>query len=215
MKTMCLGMLLSWKERNPGITIPAWLFKALLYLLVRKGHLVVDCGANEGHVLHRLLKTGADAIAFEPHPSAFSELKRRFGIIPGVDCRQKAVGARNETRTLYFASSGPSTLKGSVSASLHGEKTNIDPEQKVDVQTVCLSEVLQSLERRVRVLKIDIEGAEIEVLNDLLDTGAIFLADMVLVETHERAIPGMDVHLKKLRDRLQEHAASHVWLEWH
>ena len=50
------------------------------------------------------------------------------------------------------------------------------------------SNFINELEGRVRLVKMDIEGAEIEVLNSLIDTDQVRKVDMILVETHETKI---------------------------
>jgi hypothetical protein len=65
------------------------------------------------------------------------------------------------------------------------------------------------------LLKLDIEGAEIRVLNHLMDTGAIELVELTVVETHEDQIPSLIAQTNELRSRIQKSGyASRIRLDW-
>lgn len=114
---------------------------------------IVDCGANVGmSVLYqRSVHPSARIICFEPDPKVYACLEENLRVngIQGVECRREAVWINNEGVT--FASEGADG--GSISDK--GEQ----------VVSVRLRDVLQQLPV-VDLLKIDIEGAETDVLLD-------------------------------------------------
>jgi hypothetical protein len=64
-------------------------------------------------------------------------------------------------------------------------------------------------------MKIDIEGSEIQVINSLIDTGAIERIDHIVCETHENAIPNLGAPTDTLRARIErEGLNSKVRLDW-
>ena len=68
---------------------------------------------------------------------------------------------------------------------------------------------------KVRLLKLDIEGAEVRVLNHLMDTGAIELIELTVVETHENQIPSLIPQTDELRSRIKKSKyASRIRLDW-
>ena len=69
------------------------------------------------------------------------------------------------------------------------EKTNITKENFVDVEAVSLSRIILDLDRPVRLPKMDIEGAEVELAPHLIETGAAERVRMMLVETQETIAP--------------------------
>ncbi len=71
------------------------------------------------------------------------------------------------------------------------------------------------LDTEIEVLKIDIEGAEIEAVNRLLDTGSYRKAKRILVETHERKIHELREPTEALRNRIEEMGIDHICLDWH
>ena len=62
----------------------------------------------------------------------------------------------------------------------------------------------ESLNQRVRPLKLHIEGSEDGFLNHLMDSGAMELIDLVVVESHERQMPHLLEATNALRARTRE-----------
>jgi hypothetical protein len=86
---------------------------------------------------------------------------------------------------------------------------------RVSVECIDLSEFIFSLGSRVRLVKLDIEGAEIGVINHLIDTGAVELIDLVVVETHEKQMPFLLEQTEELRQRIKNTSLqSKFRLDW-
>ncbi|GAK50572.1 methyltransferase FkbM family [Candidatus Moduliflexus flocculans] len=122
---------------------------------------IIDCGANTGVsvVFWGLSHPNAQIVAFEPDPTIFSVLKRnveRFGFAERATLYQKAVWT-TET-TCEFWSEGAHSGR----IPKHG-----DDARRIQVNAVRLRPFL---ERRVDFLKIDIEGAETDVILDCADS---------------------------------------------
>jgi FkbM family methyltransferase len=117
--------------------------------------LIIDCGANIGLsiIFFKTLYPQAKLIAFEPDETIFKLLQeniRNFNF-ETVDLKQKAVWKSNED--LYFHSQGG--LSGSLVLEI-----------KQDVIKVKAFRLKELLNQKVDFLKIDIEGAEYDVLVD-------------------------------------------------
>jgi FkbM family methyltransferase len=117
----------------------------------------VDVGTNRGQVLREAVRVAPAAahIAFEPIPGLAAEVAREF---PGVDCRQKALGAKPEmTEFCHFRRrEGWSGLRRSTQIS----DTEGDPEY-ITVEVSTLDIELAGI--TPSVVKIDVEGAELAV----------------------------------------------------
>ena len=88
--------------------------------------------------------------------------------------------------------------------------------QETEIECISLSDFIQSLHRQVRLLKLDIEGSEIPVLNQLLDIGSINFVDLTVVETHERQMPHLLDVTAALRDRIKkEGLEKKIRLDWY
>jgi FkbM family methyltransferase len=131
---------------------------AVLASTLRSDSTYVDVGANRGQVLAEAVRVAPQGnhIAFEPIPALAADVARSF---PGVDCRQLALGARAGAEEFcYFrALDGWSGLRRS--PEITDERG--DPEY-ITVQVSTLDAEIGEL--RPRVIKIDVEGAEVGVL---------------------------------------------------
>ena len=186
-----------------------------VFRTLRRGTVAVDCGANVGNVTALLAERGAEVYAFEPNPAAFHVLERRFAGRPAVHCLQKAVAAMAGTSRLYLhVDANDDPVGWSAGSSLLQEKPNVDPGTCIEVETVDLDAFLAGLGRPVAVLKLDVEGAEIEILERLLDTGRLGDVWNVLVEMHDRKVPGLAERGAALRRRLDDERYAHVRLDW-
>ena len=84
------------------------------------------------------------------------------------------------------------------------------------INCIDIDAFVRQLGKRVRLMKVDIEGAEIEVLNRLMDTGAIDLIDHVIVETHEEQMPHLVVPTQALRARIASLGLTKkICLDWY
>ena len=141
---------------------------------LRRGQVAIDCGANVGEVTALFASRRAEVYAFEPNPDAYAVLLERFASTLRVRCVRSAVAATDSVAKLYLhRNAATDPLRWSTGSSLYAEKGNVDSSTAIDVETVDLSRFIAELERPVQVLKLDIEGAEIDVLGRLLDSGQL------------------------------------------
>ena len=64
------------------------------------------------------------------------------------------------------------------------------------------------------LVKIDIEGAEVALLERLFDTGAIARMGRVFVESHEKQLPSLRARTFALIDRAARLPGRPVTLDW-
>lgn len=184
---------------------------------VGPGALVIDCGANVGEISALFLDRGADVIAFEPDPVALAALRRRIGHHPRLTLHQQAVSDRSGHASFFFhkdRSEGSDDAEFTVSSTLVAEKRNVDTSHSIEVELVDLDAFIGSLDRKVDILKMDVEGAEIAILWKMLNSGSYRNIGLMLVETHETKIPGHQEEVARLRARIQELGIDHIRLNW-
>ena len=131
---------------------------AVLASSLRGDGTYVDVGANRGQVLREAVRVAPHGshVAFEPIPRLAEELARAF---PQVDCRAKALGARAEqTQFCHFR-----RLDGWSGLKRHPQISDSrgDPEY-ITVELSTLDAEIGALVPSV--VKIDVEGAEVAVL---------------------------------------------------
>lgn len=169
---------------------------------VNFGDTVLDCGAYRGKITDMFVKQGAYVHLLEPHPLAYQLLKEKYKLSPRVTCHQAAVVGGNPPTTirLYNHLYYDHTIKWIQASSIFKNKPNIDKANWVDVLTVDLSKFIKGLNTFVKVVKIDIEGAEFQVISDLVTSRAIENIGVIVVEFHHGRIPG----LLTAKDRLDK-----------
>ncbi len=127
--------------------------------------LVVDIGANEGAFSGALLGVApqANVIAVEPGPQPRAWLQNRLGARPNVEILDVAVSDTSGTATFHLTAHDHNS-------SLHTPRpemqTTIDAGWEsagdIEVRTLTLDDLVG--DRSVDVLKIDVQGAEMDVL---------------------------------------------------
>ncbi len=179
------------------------------------GDIAIDCGANVGEITVKLAKTGASVYAFEPNPYAFGKLQDKTRGLQNVVCLNKGVWDRNTTTRLYFhREAGKNQEFWSFASSIFQTKSNVDPDHFIDTEMIDLAEFISHLNKPVSLLKIDIEGAECEVLEKILLTGIHKKIKLTLVETHDRKIPGLQEKTNRIRSRIKELDINNIKLSW-
>jgi len=178
--------------------------------------IAIDCGANHGLITRILGAGGAVVHAFEPNPDVFEYLVKNTSHLPGVRCYQKAVLDAPGKMTLHLHLNYDRNPERFASASsLIADKYNVSESGGVEVEVIDLAAFIEALGRPVKVLKIDVEGAEYRVLNRLIDSGLIERIEHVFVETHARMIPSLRAADDALRQRIADRGLGEkIHLSW-
>lgn len=147
---------------------------------------VLDLGSNYGDFLKALAPAGCTIHSFEPHPMFYGKILESYGKYDNITFHKKAAWNRNEVKKFYFKNS-PTAENGG--ATLMSEKTNItNLSLYKEVECIDISELIQSI-GHIDVLKMDVEGAEYEILNRIYETGALKCIKSIYFEDHERKMP--------------------------
>lgn len=182
---------------------------------LRPGDIAIDCGANVGDITLRLAATGATVYAFEPNPFAFATLQKRTAGLDKVICINKGVWDRPTTTRLYFHKEAAGNEEfWSFASSIFSSKGNVDPGHWSEVELVDLALFIEDLAKPVALLKIDIEGAECELLERFIDRELYRRVGMTLVETHDRKIPGLRGKTDRIRKAIRGKGISNIRLSW-
>lgn len=150
----------------------------LLRLILRPGDVFVDGGAHIGIftllAAARVGETGR-VVACEPVPENMALLEANVALngFSWVDTHMVALGAQTGHAEL-FSFGGGSALGSYAPATLSGS-------QRLAVEVKSLDEIVAGLGRRVRLVKLDVEGAELLAMRGaslLLETKADFLLEL-------------------------------------
>ena len=188
-----------------------------LEINIQPGDYVIDCGANVGDVTAIFLAGGANVIAFEPNPHAFAVLQERYKHFKKAKCVNKGVSGIKSSgiQKLFLHESAPQNqVMYSTGCSIVEYKNNVNKKNFIEVEMVNLCKFLKLLNKEIKVLKVDIEGAEVELLNDLMNEGLARDIPYIFVETHEEKIPELREETEKLKERVKVENYNNINLNW-
>lgn len=182
-----------------------------------EGTTCIDLGANIGACTRKMALKAREVIAFEPDPWAYTKLRANVTDLDNVRIENAAAGACEKNIFLYRHprfDKDPAVY--SESSSAIAGKSNVTEEDAVEVRQIDFISYLENLDEEVGVLKIDIEGAEVDLLESLFDRPDILARiDHIFVETHETLIPAHKPRINILYEKAQSIKRPHINLNWH
>ncbi len=177
------------------------------------GDVCLDLGANVGDVTERMRASGAEVHAVEPDPWAFARLSERFAGIPGVHLHNAAIGIRDGSVAIRRdpgVADNPRLTKGSTVE----RRADWDGGETVEVPEIDIRRLLREIDRPVAIAKIDIEGAEVALLEALAEAPERARIGEIFVETHELMMPHLRPATAALRRRLAGLDRPRIHFDW-
>lgn len=215
-----LEMNFARKSRRPTIPIfdyrvTGYDFKSLNYLFYEKfvdqeyffatdsrRPFIIDCGSHIGmSILYfKRLYPRAQIIGFEPAPDTFRLLTENIqqNALKDITVFNKAVGNKEEKMKFF----GDDSLTASL---LEGRETK---KSATEVDVVRLSNYI---DRTVDFLKLDVEGAEGMVLEDLDSSKKLPLIKQMIIEYHHHVDRGVDTFSRFLKILEDNNLGYQLW----
>ena len=139
-----------------------WNLDKYLFLhLMRRGHVVVDGGANVGHytyIFSKIAGAGGKVICFEPTPPTFQQLQehiRSWGLA-NTQLEHKGLGDAAGEMEIQL----PSGVSGYASLVEHAKTWGDAQIERFPVEIVRLDDFWKGEDRPLDFMKLDLEGAE-------------------------------------------------------
>ncbi|PIB24507.1 hypothetical protein BFP76_04710 [Amylibacter kogurei] len=189
-------------------------------MLLAPEDIVFDCGANIGDVTAIFEPTGAQITAFEPDENCVAKMKSRFGDAPNITLIQAGVGISQTRAKLYHSSDyADSEARSQANTLIHGNaRVDYDETHASEVEIVNLIEIIEQTIAKhgeIAVLKMDIEGAELDILEALFEKSLFDHIRCSVVETHEHIFTDLADRYAAIRAAIgAKYPPSKVFLDW-
>lgn len=192
--------VMPWRAANGDQTL------RLNYPILTQESIVVDAGGYEGQWASDIFgKYTCNVFIFEPVPSYFSAIQSRFENNKKITVYNTGLSNKNVETTLTL-------LDDSSSAFKIGERKEVV--KMVDASTFFEGHNIDDID----LIKINIEGGEYDLLENLIESGYTKKIKNIQVQFHD-FIPDAENRMKALQDKLaQTHHLTYnfpfVWENW-
>jgi len=166
------------KKNQPGEVGRFWRdggYELIYDLPVTNDGLIVDAGGYKGEWSAGMIsRYGCRIQIFEPVPEFFEYCQAYFRSNKLVQVNKSALGGSDRKTRLNLLDNSTSEYKGN------------DNDQKIDSDVIDVAKVFGENDLRVACFKLNIEGAEYEVLERMIETNKIILCDSLLIQFHRQ-----------------------------
>ncbi|MDB5255056.1 MAG: methyltransferase FkbM family, partial [Candidatus Nomurabacteria bacterium] len=172
---------------------------------LNENSLVIDVGGYKGDWVSVISNMhGCTIHVFEPVKEFAFEIQKRFKNNKNIIIHETGLGIKNENMTINLAEGGTSTIKES--------------EAQLTIAMVNAHEFMQTLNKPVDLIKINIEGGEYDLLEQLIATGDILKIKNIQVQFHN-FVPNAVERMEAIQKALEKthHRTYHyefVWENW-
>lgn len=179
---------------------------------------IVDLGANDRlFVPEFVLNNAAEIHAVEPDPAIFELLRKNVADQKNVFLYNAAIGATDGWVEFYreaqFDPGDPA--KHSLAASTFAKHLAVHSDAPLTLPQVGILTLLEKIGKPVDLMKVDIEGAEVPMLETLLSSPLAQNISIMLVETHEHMFPELVDRTHAIRKRVNALSSPRIDMNWH
>ena len=190
------------------------LFFKLKLKNLNQNSVCIDCGANIGKYTKLMAKTGARVIAFEPNFTAMKFLRDYLQDFNNVELVSKGVSFKEETIEFFHHKNNQiDPLKYSTGFSSLSEKGNVDLGNSEKIDCIDFLDLISRL-NYVDLIKMDIEGAEVGILEKIIERGLSRNFGYMFVEVHDHKIPSLKKRTDSIRQAIITHKIKNINLNW-
>jgi FkbM family methyltransferase len=166
-------------------------------IILNENSLVIDGGAFKGEFTARILQEfNCKVHCFEPIPSFANSLIQRF--------------KQNSNVTVYDLALGNKDTVITISVDENASGTYAKSKNSINVKSIDITTHIDSCQiKKIDLLKLNLEGAEYDILDKLITENRIHLVDALLVQFHD-FVPN---HNERYKNLYQNLVLTHK-LEW-
>ena len=193
-------------------------YKRARLLKKSKRRIFIDCGANTCKVLRTFIKRYGDFefFAFESQPELAGECQKVISENPDTKITffNKAVWVENKTLDFYLALKWGKNFKGGSTLVTGRNFSDVDYSSPVQVEAIDFSEWLKTnfSEKDYVIIKMDIEGAEYDVLEKVIRDNNHNIIKELIVEFHQHKFPSISQERhNSLVAKIRSFATLTIW----
>lgn len=181
-----------------------------------RGMTCIDLGANVGKYTRIMASEAKQVIAFEPDPWTCALLRDNLADLDNIRIEPVAAGTSERKVPLYrHPGFAENPVYHSQSSSVVARGGLIIADGTVEVRQIDFIRYLEDLNEDIGILKIDIEGAEVELLESLFDKPTVLKRiAYIFAETHERAYEDHGPRVATLREMAGQTERPQINLDW-
>ncbi|MFQ6342563.1 FkbM family methyltransferase [Campylobacter sp. VTCC 70190] len=172
----------------------------------------IDGGTHAGVFSDVALACGGLCYAFEPNIYLAAFLKNQYKDETRFILYQQALSNKNE-KSIFYNMDADLISNGNSIISIHkGEQ-----ERAYEVQSIDFCEFVRKLLQKhgkINFVKLDIEGAEFELLDSLIEQNLYRDIELIMVETHERFFENPKEKINKLKEKIAKYEIKNIYLDW-
>jgi FkbM family methyltransferase len=141
---------------------------------LNKESVVFDIGGYEGQWASDIFsKYQSNIVIFEPVKEFYENIKERFAQNPKMTIFPFGLGGKNQETEIFLDENASSILVNNFA-------------NKEMVQIVCISDfIIKNRIKKINLMKINIEGSEYDLLENLIETGKINSIENIQVQFHQ------------------------------
>ncbi|WP_333721635.1 FkbM family methyltransferase [Campylobacter helveticus] len=184
------------------------------YLRSSKGEelVFIDGGAHAGVFSDVALASGGICYAFEPNVYLTAFLRNLYKDNERLIVLEQAISNKNE-KTIFYNMNGDLVSDGNSIISM----SKAEQESAYEVQMIDFCEFIKELLKKhtkIAFVKLDIEGAEFDVLDALIEQDLYQNIEYIMVETHERFFENPSQKIGQLKEKIAKKKITNIYLDW-
>ena len=176
-------------------------WEPLKILKPKKNDIVIDIGANTGYYslrLSSLVGENGKIIAIEPDPQTFDTLTK--------NCKLNNISNVNTHNIAISDSKGEIIFHQSIfhsgTSSMFANEKDKSEMKELIIKTTTLDELVKEKYKQIAWIKIDVEGAELEVLKG--SSTILSKTKNIIIEVHEHILNQNNKNSKEILEILEE-----------
>lgn len=174
--------------------------------ILKKNDTFIDLGSNEGYftvLASKLCGTKGKVFAIEPQSRLWDLITRNCvaNRLTNVTLIPYGIGSKNEELTMNLypgLNTGASTFSSNFNfrVSFRAIRKFFYKTEQIKITT--LDDLIDVLPEKVKLLKVDIEGFELEAMKGAKKMLGQKICDNILIELHHQALSGMNQSVEEL-----------------